>query len=91
MFISFDPAKNAWNIRERGLDFRLVTELEWETAWIAQDERFDYGERRLIAFAKLGVRLHVVCFTESDVGIRVISFRKANRREIEAYEQKTTH
>jgi hypothetical protein len=30
-------------------------------------------------------RLHVLCFTETGDGIRVISFRKANDREVKAY------
>lgn len=36
-------------------------------------------------------RLHVLCFTPIDAGIRVISFRKANNREIKAYEQAHAH
>ena len=32
-------------------------------------------------------RLHFVCFTETEKGIRVISFRKANKREVKRYEQ----
>jgi hypothetical protein len=32
-------------------------------------------------------RLHVLCFVETDDGIRVISFRKANAREVRRYEK----
>jgi uncharacterized DUF497 family protein len=32
MKITFDPAKNARNILERGLPFDLVADLEWDTA-----------------------------------------------------------
>jgi uncharacterized DUF497 family protein len=32
------------------------------------------------------VRLHVICFTPIDGGVRIISFRKANRREVRYYE-----
>ncbi len=35
----------------------------------------------------LEARLHVLCFTPIEEGIRVISFRKANKREINRYEQ----
>jgi len=35
-------------------------------------------------------RLHVLCFTPVVNGIRVISFRKANKREIKDYEQART-
>jgi len=37
----------------------------------------------------LGKRLHIVCFTETKDGIRIISFRKANNREVKRYEQET--
>ncbi len=30
-------------------------------------------------------RLHVLCFTEESEGIRVISFRRANDREVNRY------
>ena len=34
-------------------------------------------------------RVHAVVFTETATGIRVISFRKANNREVKRYEQAT--
>ena len=49
------------------------------------DERRDYGETRYIAIGTLGVRLHVLCFAETVEGICVISFRKANAREVKRY------
>ncbi len=42
------------------------------------------------AFAHLGYldgRIHALVFTETAKGIRVISFRKANKREVLMYEQ----
>ncbi|MBN4075105.1 MAG: hypothetical protein COA71_01135 [SAR86 cluster bacterium] len=89
MSISYDPTKNQQNIEERGLSFDLVTELDWDTAWIYEDERNDYGEARFAAYSMLGERLHFICFSEIEKGIRVISFRKANRREVKRYEQQT--
>ncbi|MEO7246190.1 MAG: BrnT family toxin [Rubrivivax sp.] len=38
-----------------------------------------------VALGTLSNRLHVLCFTEADDGIRVISFRKANYREVARY------
>lgn len=35
----------------------------------------------------IGDRLYVVCFAPIEGGIRVISFRKANDREVRRYEQ----
>lgn len=77
MKIDFDPAKNAWNIHERALSFERAAEFDFETAQYIIDNRRNYGETR---------RLHALVFMEIIGGIRVISFRKANKREIKQYE-----
>ena len=51
------------------------------------DARRDYGEIRHRALGLLGGRVHVLVFVEATSGIRVISFRKANKREVAQYEQ----
>ena len=81
MQIAFDLAKNERNIRERGLPFKAAAEFEFETAQVHADARHDYGETRYVAIGNLRGRLHVLCFTETPDGIRVVSFRKANDRE----------
>jgi uncharacterized protein len=88
MAFTFDPEKNARNIAERGLSFDLVERLEWETAIIVEDTRRDYGETRLQVLALLGGRLYAAVVTPRGDGLRVISFRKANRREGERYGKK---
>ncbi len=85
MRIFYDPAKNEENIRSRGLSFDSAADFDFEGALYAVDERHDYGETRYIAIGMLGVRLHVLCFAETADGIRVISFRKANAREVKRY------
>lgn len=85
MEISFDPAKSERNAAERELPFDLAAEFDFETALIGEDRRRDYGETRLVAIGWLGERLHVLCFTLTDDGIRVISLRKANDREVRRY------
>ena len=85
MRISYNLAKNERNIRIRGLSFESAAEFDFESALYAVDERQDYGETRYIAIGMLGVRLHVLCFTETEEGIRVISFRKANTREVKRH------
>lgn len=89
MRIEFDPAKNEVNIRNRGLSFGLAAEFDFETAMIVVDARRDYGEIRYRAVGWLGGRLHALVFTRAGDGIRVISFRKANQREVKRYEQET--
>ena len=87
MRVTFDPAKNAKNIAERGLPFERVAELAWETAVLQEDRRKDYGETRVRVLARLGQRLHVAVITMRGDAVHVISFRKANRKEVEWYEQ----
>ncbi|MEA3061299.1 MAG: uncharacterized protein QOJ94_1080 [Sphingomonadales bacterium] len=85
MEISFDASKSERNAAERGLPFGLASDFDFEAALIWQDLRRDYGEVRYVAIGPIGERLHVLCFVETDEGIRVISLRKANDREVKRY------
>jgi uncharacterized DUF497 family protein len=89
MDISYDPIKNYRNIQDRNLSFDKVVDFDFENAFYEVDKRIDYGELRMRAIGLLENRLHVLVFTETVDGIRVISFRKANSREKKIYEQKT--
>ena len=84
--IEFDPAKSLKNEKERGLPFNLVMDLDWDNALIAQDERHE-KEKRYIALTPLGDRLYVVCYTWRGRKRRIISFRKANKREEKIYDE----
>ncbi len=85
MRITFDPVKNEWNTRVRGLPFDAAADFDFEHALYAVDDRREYGETRYVALGMLGDRLHVLCFMETEGGIRIISFRKANAREVSRY------
>ena len=89
MEITYDPAKNLRNIAERGLSFDQVGEFDFETAVFTVDSRRNYGETRHRVLGFLDERLHALVFVETAKGIRVISFRKANRREVQWYEEAT--
>jgi uncharacterized DUF497 family protein len=87
MRVTFDPVKNAKNVAERGLPFEWVADPAWETALLQEDRRRDYGEIRVRVLARLGDRLHVAVMTMRGDAVHVISFRKANRKEVAWYEQ----
>ncbi|MFT7723949.1 MAG: BrnT family toxin [Roseateles sp.] len=87
MDIDFDAAKSARNLAERGLAFERAAEFDFETAAFSVDTRRDYGEIRHRALGLLDGRVHALVFVETEKGIRVISFRKANPREVRRYEQ----
>jgi len=85
MEIEFDPQKSAKNEKERALPFELVRGLEWAEARITRDARRDYGEERFLAFVPKDGRLYFVCFCQREGTTRVISFRKANEKEVKSY------
>ena len=84
-----DPGKEGRNIAERGLSLDLAEQLDWATAVIWEDKRKDYGERRYCVLGFIEDRLHSVVFTPRDGKPRVISLRKANKREVKRYEEAT--
>ncbi len=86
MRLGYDPQKDAWNIRERGLSFEGVASLDWTTAAIRQDRRRDYGEDRFQALLD-GVdgKPYVVVFTLRGETFWIISFRRARDRERRRY------
>jgi hypothetical protein len=85
--IEFDPVKDERNIHERGLSFERAAEFDFANARVGVDSRKRYPEARYVAIGPLDGRLHVLCFTPVTGGIRVISFRKANSREVRTHEQ----
>jgi uncharacterized DUF497 family protein len=54
-------------------------------AIVSIDRRFDYGEIRHVAMAPMRGRLYVICYQLRGRKRRIISFRKANRREERIY------
>ena len=89
MELTYDRSKTLQNINIRNLSFEEVVNFDFETANYTIDKRKDYGEIRRCAIGYLGNRLYALVFTETKNGIRVISFRKANKREATNYDQKS--
>lgn len=87
MNISFDPAKDAANLAKHGLSLALAAQLEWESAVTWLDVRRVYGEPRQCGIGYIGLRLFCVAFVDRGEGRRIISLRKANKREERFYAQ----
>ena len=83
----FDSAKNKANIAKHGIDMASAELFELVEAVVTVDSRLAYPETRYQAIGYLGSRLHVMVFTLNAMSIRVISLRKANKREQRKYEQ----
>lgn len=73
MTVTYDPAKNAINIVERGLPFDMVDVFDWNEAVIIEDTRKDYGERRFRVFSYIGGRLYAAVITPRNETPHVIS------------------
>ena len=85
MLLEFDPDKDAGNQAKHGVSLSLAGELDWEAALVWVDERFEYGELRMIALAPETNVLYYVAFVDRGNARRVISVRRANRREVKHY------
>lgn len=93
MNFTWDEAKNESNIRKHGLDFADVHQVFDGPILEKLDDRFDYGEERWIAVGLLrGTLCVVVIYAEPRKGtMRIISFRKGDRYEREAYFKAFAH
>ncbi len=87
MRIEFDSAKDAANQAKHGVSLALAIELDWEAALVWVDTRCEYEELRMIALAPKTETLYFVAFVERGVARRIISLRRANRREVSHYVQ----
>ncbi|MGV3491220.1 MAG: BrnT family toxin [Devosia sp.] len=83
--ITFDPVKRQWTLDERGLDFADAGKVFEGHTYDMVDDRFDYGEQRLITVGRLDGRMMIVVWTPRGEARHVISMRKANAREQNSY------
>lgn len=85
MRIEFDPAKDIANQTRHGVSLSLASKLDWDAALVWVDERFEYDEMRMIALAPETEILYYVAFVDRGEVRRVISLRRATRREVKHY------
>ncbi|MFC4299901.1 BrnT family toxin [Castellaniella hirudinis] len=85
MNIIYDPAKNSANRAKHGVSLADAKAFEWDDALIRQDDRYAYGEVRMRAIGYIGPRLHVLVYTDRGNIRRIISLRRANKREERHY------
>ncbi len=77
----WDENKSQKCLEERGFDFSIVHDFDFETAVIIEDDPKDYGEVRYRAFNQIDSIAFSVVFTQRVPKIRIISVRKANKKE----------
>ena len=81
MDVTFDPAKREDALRLRGLDFRRASEVFDGAHTSAPDDRFDYGESRMISAGFLDGRMVVIVWTPRGDKRHIISMRYCHAKE----------
>lgn len=87
--ISFDPAKDESNLHKHSVSLSLANLIDWSEVWFEVDVRLDYREVREVGYAVIDNRLYCVLYTQRGNTMHIISLRKANRREVKRYVEKT--
>jgi uncharacterized DUF497 family protein len=88
MDLEWDEKKNRDNLLKHGFDFLDAGQLFGNPMLVVPDIRKEYGENRWVGVGRLdnGI-MAVIVFTEKESGtIRVISMRKASKKERKKYE-----
>lgn len=91
MRFAWDARKNAANPAARGFDFAFATLIFDGPTLEKEDAREEYGERRVVAVGLAqGIALTVVytdrTIAEGKLERRIISARRSNRHERQAYQ-----
>lgn len=85
--IEVDPAKDAINRRKHGVALAAAAVLFEGLILRQPDDRFEYGEERWLAVGRIGDQVFTVCYTMRGRVYRIISLRRASRKERLAYAQ----
>lgn len=85
MNITFDTDKDAKNAIKHGVSLADASGFEWDEAVTWPDQRHEYGEHRMAGIGYIGNRLFYVVFVDRGQERRIISLRKANKREEKRY------
>lgn len=81
MRLSWGEVKRQSNPAEHGVDFIDAPRVFAGVTYTFEDDRLDYGEQRFVTLGLLDGVVVSIVHTESPRAIRIISFRKATKRE----------
>lgn len=88
MKLEWDSNKNNSNIEKHGIDFSDLTKAFTLPMLKREDNRQDYGEKRWIALVELHEICIVIVYSVRKNTMRIISARKANKKERKIYHEK---
>ncbi len=87
--LEWDRAKSERCEERRGFNFEYAAQVLMDpNRLIREDKRFNYGERRFQLIGKIGDRVFVIVYSPRGQITRIISARKANKREVKRYENR---
>ncbi len=87
--LEWGATKSARCEQQRGFNFEYAARALLDpNKLIREDKRFNYGEQRFQIIGKINTRVFVVIYAKRDQIIRIISARKANKREVNRYENR---
>ncbi|MEX1034666.1 MAG: BrnT family toxin [Sneathiella sp.] len=82
----WDEAKRDGNLAKHGVDFTKAGKFDFETSFTREDIRDAYGEQRYVSIGLIDGRPYVMVWCYRGSKVRVISLRKANKKERASYE-----
>ena len=85
MEFEYDPDKGAANRTKHGIDFDEAQVL-WADPFLLEVPALTEDEPRFLAIGRIGTRHWTAVFTWRRGRVRIISVRRARRKEIEHYE-----
>jgi uncharacterized protein len=83
--VTYDRAKRRRTLEERGLDFERAAEVFEGLTIEVEDDRHDYGEKRILCVGFLEDRMVMVGYTPRETARHVFSMRRCNEREVRRY------
>lgn len=90
MEFEWDGTKSNICVERRGFGFAYAVRAFFDPhRVVVQDERRDYGESRYRLLDMIDEQTYVVVYTVRGPVIRIISARKASRKEVICYEHNT--
>jgi uncharacterized DUF497 family protein len=85
VLFEWDERKRRANLAKHGIDFDTVRRM-FQTAVVErEDQRRDYGEKRVVAHGEVDGKVLCVIYTWRDGACRIISARRARRDERKDY------
>ena len=87
MTFEWDEKKSDINITKHGIDFSAATKL-WDDEDRIQIQTTFPIENRSILIGKIGEKLWAAVYTHRNNAIRIISVRRARKKEAKIYEKK---